>query len=510
MHPPRAAALAPESASFVPLTDLGAVDALGADLRAAGYDATAVPALLGEPVHRALGRGNYAAALWTTRGREDPLAVLTRLFLLGSSEPAGPVAEAFPHLGVDAAVAAGVLTVDGGGLRAAVDVRPHADQDTDYLVVSDLDADVRGGPVRRDHVLGVGAASISLARAVIRDPVDRALDLGTGCGIQALHASTHASSVVATDTNPRALVFAAATARLAGRAWDLREGSLFEPIAGEQFDLVISNPPFVVGPGTRDYLYRDSGVAADGLCEAIVRDAPAHLTPGGTAQLLANWVIREGTDWRDRLGEWLAGSGCDAWIVQREAADPVEYVELWLADAGERAPDRARAAATWLDYLAAERVEAIGMGLISLHRTDADDPLVTLDELPEAGAPLTGPEVGAFLAAQRWVRGRSDADLLATRLVLAPGAVLEQRALAGHEGWDTVLRLLRRPGGPGAVLQLDEWGQALLGGCTGAIPLGLQIELLGAAHQVDPAALAGAVLPSVRVGVLRGLLQPAV
>jgi len=108
---------------------------------------------------------------------------------------------------------------------------------------TDLDSDVRPGPVRPDHVLGLGSASITLARGVVRDPVDRALDLGTGCGIQALHLSEHARAVTATDVNPRALALAAATGRLNGRHWDLRAGSLYEPVAGEKFDLIVLDPP---------------------------------------------------------------------------------------------------------------------------------------------------------------------------------------------------------------------------------------------------------------------------
>lgn len=125
--------------------------------------------------------------------------------------------------------------------------------------MSDLDSALRDGAVRRDHVLGIGGASVSLARAVVRNPVERALDLGTGCGIQALHLDAHCADIVATDTNERALTLAAATARLNGMSWDLRCGSLFEPVDGERFDLIVSNPPFVVGAGARDYIYRDSG-----------------------------------------------------------------------------------------------------------------------------------------------------------------------------------------------------------------------------------------------------------
>jgi hypothetical protein len=93
-------------------------------------------------------------------------------------------------------------------------------------------------------------------------------------------------------------------------------------------------------------------------------------------------------------------------------------------------------------------------------------------------------------------------------LALAPGDLLEQRLLPTPAGWSPVLRLLHRPGGPGASVQLDEWGQALFAGCTGAVPLRTQLELLATAHGLDADALAAAVIPTVRTAILRGLLHP--
>lgn len=494
----------------LPLTDPTAVDRLGADLRAADYTAEGVPARLGRSAHHALGRGEFAPALRATRDG-SPLATLIRLFLLGSSEPESAVASALPALGVPGGIGAGVLEADGELVRAALDVRPHADDESEFLVVSDLDSDTRPGPVRRDHVLGIGAASITLANAVIRERVGSVLDLGTGCGIQALHCYSHADSVVATDTNPRALALAAATARLNGQHWDLRPGSLFEPVAGDRFDLVVSNPPFVIGTGDQRYIYRDSGIAGDGLCRQLVHGLADHLTEGGTAQLLANWIITDKQDWRSRVGDWLAPGGLDAWVVQREVADPAEYVALWLKDAGEDSPTGSAATATeaWLDYFEREQVTGIGMGLITLRRSGSDRPDVVLDEIPGAGEEVSGPEAAAFLARRRWLRDTADATLLTTRFALADTVYLEQRAIPSPEkGWLTVLRMLRRPGGPGATLQVDEWGQSLLAGCTGGAPLSLLLDLLAAAHGFDKQALTDAVLPSIRDGVTRGLLHP--
>lgn len=312
--------------------------------------------------------------------------------------------------------------------------------------------------------------------------------------------------MVATDTNQRALSLAAATARLNGMSWELRHGSLFEPVAGERFDLIVSNPPFVVGSGTRDYIYRDSGVAGDGLCRQLVEQIGDHLNPGGTAQVMANWIVREG-DWRDRVRGWLAGTGLHAWVVQRELADPLSYVSLWLADAGETPEAAARRGGEWLDWFAEQGIVGVGMGLISLRAPrPGEAPEQILEEITDE--PITGTEVDAFFARRAYLRDTTDAELLAARLSTAP-VFLEEQSLPGPDGWQQVGAAVRRPGGPGAVIGVDEVLRALLAGCRGEVPLGTLIELLATHHGVDTDALAAAALPEVREAIGRGILYQA-
>ncbi|KUI45319.1 methyltransferase [Mycobacterium sp. IS-1590] len=501
-----------------PLSDAAVVDALAADLRSAGYTTDGVAALLGADADAAFGRGVGWPALRATdrvlrtgTAQQRRLAVLVRLFLLGSAEPAENVGLAFGSVDVDALVANAVLEwAADGAVRAALDVRPHSDGVNDFIVVSDLDASMRPGPVRHDHVLGIGGASVSLARAVVRTPVARALDLGTGCGVQALHLNGHCAQIVATDTNERALALAAATARLNDMSWDLRRGTLFEPVAGERFDLIVSNPPFVVGAGDRDYLYRDSGLAGDTLCRNLVEQLGAHLQPGGTALVMANWIVRR-DDWRDRVRRWLAGTGLHAWVVQRELADPVSYVSLWTADAGED-PDRAASrGGQWLDWFADEGITGIGMGVIALRaaRSGAHRPVEhVLEEITGADEALTGDEVDAFFARREYLHDTSDEKLLAARLSTAP-VFLDEQSLPGPDGWQVVGAAVRRPGGPGAVIGVDEIGRALLAGCRGEVPLGTLIDLLATVHGVEADALAQAALPVVREAIGRGILYQA-
>lgn len=480
-------------------------------MRAAGYTVDGVADLLGPEADAALSKGAVWPAIRATGNapaEQRRLAVLVRLFLLGCDETAERVSAALPTTRVDALIANGVAELTPTGtLSAVLDIRPHSDGARDYLVVSDRDTSGREGPVRRDHVLGIGGAALSLAKAVVRTPVARALDLGVGSGIQSVHLAAHADQIVATDTNPRALALAAATARLNGMSWDLRHGSLFEPVAGERFDLIVSNPPFVVGAGAHDFLYRDSGMAGDSLCQNIIEQIPDHLQPGGTAQIMANWLVRPGHDWRERVRGWLTGNGLDAWVVQREFADPVTYVSLWLADAGETAEQAVDRGARWLDWFEQEGIAGVGMGMICL-RAGGGTTEHVLEEITGAGEELTGPEVDAFFARRRYLREHTDADLLAARLSTAP-VFLEQHSLPGPDGWQQIGAAVRRPGGPGAVIGVDEVFTALLAGCRGEVPLSTLVELLAAFHEVDADALAQAAMPVVREAIGRGILYAA-
>lgn len=101
-------------------------------------------------------------------------------------------------------------------------------------------------------VTGINPTTVLLAQMTIRRPVQTALDVGTGNGVQALLAARHACRVVATDINPRALNVTAFNALLNGVAnIECRRGSFYEPVDGEIFDFISINPPFVISPETR-------------------------------------------------------------------------------------------------------------------------------------------------------------------------------------------------------------------------------------------------------------------
>jgi methylase of polypeptide subunit release factors len=479
-------------------------------LRRAGYTTDGVRALLGHSAHAALGRGEVEPAFRASRDSGE-LGVLVRLLLLGSVEPDAAVAAAFAPVAPADLAAAGLLTPSAEGWAAALDLRPYGDDagddDTaDWWVLSDLDLRRQ----QRDHVTGVGAASLTLAAATVRRPAGSLLDLGTGCGVQALHATRHVDAVTATDLAPRALAMARATFALNDLDVELLEGPWLEPVAGRRFDRIVSNPPFVPGPARVDYVYRDSGQDGDAALAALLRTLPEHLEPGGVAQLLGSWLHVRGEDWPDRVRSWLP-QGVDAWIVQREVADPALHVGTWQRDAGLdlTSPAAREQAGAWLDWMERERVEAIGFGFLNLRRTGGT-PTVVFEDLPgDIDDPL-GPEVEGWLDRVDWLRAHAhDEALLGAPLAVAPSVVLETYAEPGTEGWTEVGAAVARLDGPRWRHEVDGPAAALLAGCQGALPLGELVELLAMAHGRPADELVAATLPAVREFVRHGVLVPA-
>ncbi|UWZ38322.1 methyltransferase [Dactylosporangium roseum] len=469
-------------------------------LTSAEYTSQGIKDHLGAAATAALARNDFRAALKITEEQCDRLATLIRLFVCGQTEPLSRVAAALAPLPLEAALP--LLEADGDGVRAAVELEPYGD----WWVVADLSASMRPGrPLPGDHVLGIGGASTTLAAATLRHPVGSALDLGTGCGVQALHLSAHARRVTATDVLPRALRFAATTAALNGLDWELLRGDLTGPVRGRRFDLVVSNPPFVAGPGTTAHTYRDSGRPGDAVCAELVAAAPGLLADGGHMQFLANWLHVAGESWQDRVAGWLAGTGLDAWVVQREVSDPVAYVNLWLTDASEDPRVQPALAASWLDWFDARKVDAVGFGLVTLRAGGHEDPTVRIEDLRQTVDGPLGPLIGDWFDRQDFLR---DGDLLATRFRAAPGLRLQQEASQGPEGWEVDRQLLMLPDGLRWIEEVDPVALALVGACDGSVTLRDQVDVLAAAHAVPAEVLADVAVPLVAHLVERGILLP--
>ncbi|MGU3433354.1 methyltransferase [Actinomycetes bacterium M1A6_2h] len=496
-----------------PPVDRAALLALCPSLRAAflrnSYDADSVLTALGDDVHAALGRAEPVPVRRACASAGE-LGTLIRLFLLADDLPTSAVATALAPVTVAAAVDCGLLLTDGALTRAALDVRPLDLGSGSRWVVSDIDGSTRAVDIGSDHVLGVGQASLSLVRATPTDPVATVLDLGTGCGVQAVHAASYGARVTGTDVSERAMSLAAATAALNELDVELVRGSWFEPVAGRTFERVVANPPFVVGPAQVQHSYRDSGLDLDGASALVVSTAPNHLDQGGVATLLAAWLHVEDEDWRSRVASWLPDHGVDAWILQRDVADPALYVGTWMRDGGVdlRSPASAAQAEAWLDRLEQAHVTGVGFGVVYLRRTDRPTHVVAEDLTHGFDDPL-GSEAPAWFDRLDWIR---DHDVLESTFALDPATALEEVSLPSDElgGWSRVVTRVHRGNGPRWSHEIDELGAALLAGLRhDGLPAGELVHLLAAAHDVDPDDLGAAARELLTGLLMHGLITPS-
>jgi methylase of polypeptide subunit release factors len=471
------------------------------------YRVDAVIEMVGEEAHRALSRNSTIPAVRALEARDEPLATLTRLWPLQQAVDRAALDQALPGLRAPL-VAAGILVDSGGQVGAAIDIRPYASDQGEFWVASDLtpNLDTLTAPVRSDLVLGVSAASATLAQLTLRRPVDSALDLGTGCGVQSLHLARHSGRVVAIDLNPRAGELARLTFGLNAMTVDLRLGDLYQPVADERFDLIVANPPYVMSPpGARRLTYREGDAVADTLVEGVVTKGAAHLADGGVLQVLANWAHVQGQDWTDRVGGWVASTGCDAHVVQREVLDPYAYIEVWLADAGlVGSPGYADRYRAWCDYFDRLRIEAVGLGWLVLHNARRAQPWIRIEDWPHPLAQPIGPTLAAELDAVDRLSEMGDEQVLQTRWRLAGDVVEETTGRPGQADPEHIV--LRQQAGFRRAYALDAAQAGILGACDGELTLAEIIAAVSRLVDADAAALTRDTVSRVRGLVLDGVL----
>ncbi|MEX3565447.1 DUF7059 domain-containing protein [Micrococcus endophyticus] len=525
--------------------------ALAADLAALPYTTAAVEELLGPVAAAALDREHAEPArrvvAWVLAsaphddgdpgsGARRALAALVSVWMLGDAADAAHVAAALPALGLDGAREAGLVVEEGGGtVRGIVDLSPYeADEPGRMWVASDQTALQRRGPLPEDHVLGIGRASLTLAGATQRRPVARALDVGVGCGIQTLHLLAHAEHVTATDLSERALEFTRFNLLLNADVLGLERqrledrvrlvtGDMLEPVAGERFDLVVSNPPFVITPRTDPdapvLTYRDGGREGDRIVAELIAALPEHLTEGGTAQLLANWEIpaseaeipagaAEGGDgtgpapWDARPRSWIA-PGMQAWIVQRDSQDPAGYAETWLQDSSlELDPHRYEAAYRgYLEDFAARGVAGVGFGHVWLRRPVDDGAQgrawTVAEELTQPVDEALGAAWAAAVARRdRLAAGAPDgagdpalAALRGLHLRVAEDVSEERHGRFGAEHPEVILA--RQGAGFRRTARLDTATAGVLSASDGELSVGQLVGAVAALLELDDAGRAG-------------------
>lgn len=388
-----------------------------------------IPSLRGEDVPLLLRRTNQGT----------PLDTLIRLFLIEVPCDRKEAQRAFQPMTLEKLADAGLIHADDTRVKAVVKLLPFHG-----LLIAFDSTRMLQTEFKKDYVMGIGRSTLTLANLTVRRQAGMALDLGTGCGIQAFLAARHSSRVLAVDKNPRAVHMASFNARLNGLSHvACLEGDLFGPVQGRMFDLIVTNPPFVISPEMK-YIYRDSGMEADQVCQKIISQVPRFLNDGGYCHILCNWTEHAGQDWRERLRGWFQGTGCDVWVMRSETRDAATYAATWIRHTEKEAPeDFDRHFEKWMAYYDQQGITAMGAGLITMHRSAKGRYWYRADDAPEKMLGPCGDSMVRGFELQDFLETvQDDSLLLNTRFRVSPDVCLERLAKPSAAGWvDETIRL---------------------------------------------------------------------
>jgi methylase of polypeptide subunit release factors len=214
---------------------------------------------------------------------------------------------------------------------------------------------------------------------------------------------------------------------------ETRAGNWFEPVAGERFDIIAANPPYVISPETT-FLYRDSGMPADSLSRELVRQMPEHLEEGGFGHILASWGVAAGEDPLEPARSWVEGLPCDVWLLHYLTDDPLTQASKWnRPHATEGLEAYGAAIDRWLEYYREHGIDRIAFGAVIMRRRSQGLPWLRADTLHTSRA--SAALVARIFEAEDFLRGPHADHLGEERLMLVPNHELRQRLVARDGAW---------------------------------------------------------------------------
>src|SRR5215472_613901 len=473
-------------------------------LSSAGYSEEGVVKTLGVDTLSRLGEKRLPVLLRRTSGG-TPLETLIRLFILDHVVDISAARAAMAPMTPEQWAELGLVEIAGSEVRAVLQLRCFQG----LVLAFDF---VRRGPrgLRGDYVMGVSPSSLVLAGMTVRRNNQAALDLGSGCGIEAFLAARHSRRVVAVDFNPRAVAITRFNAALnLVDNVECRQGDMFAPVEGEAFDLIVSNPPFIISPD-HEHMFLNSGTEGDDACRRIVKQAPRFLEEDGYCIFNANWEVVEGEDWQRRLARWFEGSGCDGLVLHHGTKEPAEYAAQWIETESDEPAEFQRAFDRWMSYYAARRIAGLAAGVIVMRRVPGRANWFAADAAPPGIAVSAGDDVEQLVEARTFLHSLSHPDdLLGARLRLAPNVRLEQisEREVGAASWRAISSRLLRKGGLEYVGKIDAPGAAMLLRCDGSRPIREHLQELAAEIGIDMSAFAGPALEIVRRLLEQGFVE---
>ena len=397
-------------------------------------------------------RESGARSLLSYKVPEDStLGLLIRLFFFAEDVPVDVISSVFPTEITEIMLRSGMLQQEGDRLLPGC-MLTHFEN---LLLSCDSVREART-EVPSDLVLGVNIPTHILARCMLRLPdAGEVLDVGTGCGTLALHASSGASRVFGTDINPRALEFMLFNAALNGISnLEAFAGDRFQPVEGHRFDLILCNPPFFLGSKSK-LVFTHNPFTLDSFIESLARQAPAFLKECGYCQMLCEWVELKGQPWHKRIHSWFRESGCDVLILKAYEITPPDYVLKRAAEAAslygepssESLLDQAR-------YFEEHGVERILGGLVTMRRSTVwldgkprSRNWFIVDDMEEVPSAPIGHLLLERFSAEEITNSNSDSRVLAAKPRLSKDVILVEEAVQEGRSWKPKITYLERRSG---------------------------------------------------------------
>jgi SAM-dependent methyltransferase len=441
--------------------------------------------------------------LWHARRVREPAACAARMLML--DDPVS-IDEARLALGMDltnALTESGlIVAVEDGALVSPFSL---AVANRLYLISDHL---TRG----EDAVMGASSTTGTLCQASQPgQSVRRMLDLGCGAGSCALLLAGQASSVVATDINPRAITLSKVNAALNGIAnVDFREGDLFAPVEGEAFDLIVSQPPWFARPeGVEERVFLFGGARGDEISLRILRELPRYLGPRGRAVLLIEWPLLDEEPLEDRIARAVSPADDNVLLLKFPPRELDDYCTRYAAlEHPELGADFARAAVQRRQHLENMGIRGLMVTLVVVQHTAEGIRWSAALDVPAADAEwVTSARIDKLVAA-RDLLAEDSPRLLAARLRVPEGTVFAREYLLGKPVPPKVSVRFPREALVG-TLELGPGAQLLLTLLNEASDVESAIRRYAEGEGLDFDAALGRLLPPMKEALLTGMLEPA-
>lgn len=134
--------------------------------------------------------------------------------------------------------------------------------------------------------------------------------------------------------------------------------------------------------------------------------------------------------------------------------------------------------------------------------------MVVLEDVRQAVQQPVGQHLPDWITRQRWLTGRSDEQLFAASLSVAPDVVRTRQDLLGDDGWRTARAALRQSHGMRWELEVDDAVASFVAACSASAPGHVIVDVLAASLDVERTAVALGLGPVVRDLVARGFPLP--